>query len=278
VRVLSLVPKPDPVERRPPLGGLDPIWTAAALLALALVAWIVTVARMQGMDDGPGTSLGTLGWFLGAWTTMMAAMMLPSVEPTVLLFTRISRQRRTEGRSGPAAPWLFVAAYLAVWTGFGLVAFALFRLVGDVDLGFLAWDRSGPAVAGAVLVLAGLYELTPLKEACLRHCRNPFEMLFFGWRDGALGGAGMGAAHGLACVGCCLGLMTALFALGFMSLVWMTAIAAVIFAEKVFVFGAGIRRPLAVALVVLGVWVAVAPASVPALVQPGGAPAMPMGA
>jgi predicted metal-binding membrane protein len=274
--VLTLVPKPDPVERRPPLGGLDPIWTAAGLLALALVAWIVTVARMEGMDDGPGTSVGTLGWFLGAWTTMMAAMMLPSVEPAVLLFTRISRQRRTEGRSGPAAPWIFVGAYLAVWTVFGLVAFGLVRLVDGAGLGFLGWDRSGPAVAGAVLVLAGLYELTPLKEAFLKHCRNPFEVLFFGWRDGALGGARMGVAHGLACVGCCLGLMAALFALGFMSLVWMAVIAGVIFAEKVFVFGARLRWPVAVALVVLGVWVAVAPGSVPALVQPGHTPAMPM--
>src|SRR5262245_28140019 len=120
---LTLVPRPDPSEPRSPLGALDPIWTGATLLALALVAWIVVVTRMDGMDEGPGTSLGTLGWFTGIWVTMMAAMMLPSVEPTVLLFTRVAKQR--EGGAGFAPAWLFVAGYLAVWTAFGLAAFGL---------------------------------------------------------------------------------------------------------------------------------------------------------
>jgi predicted metal-binding membrane protein len=269
---LTLVPEPDPPEPRSPLGALDPIWTGAALLALALVAWIVVVARMSGMDGGPGTSLGTLGWFTGAWVTMMAAMMLPSVEPAVLLFTRVARHR--EEGAGFAGPWLFVAGYLAVWTAFGLAAYGLDRVVLDVDPGFLAWSKSGPVVAGAVLVAAGLYELTPAKRVFLRRCRNPFHDFFFEWRTGRLAALRMGVGHGGQCMGCCFGLMVALFALGVMSLVWMAAIAAVIFLEKVLLSGSRLVGPVAIALVALGIWVAVAPGSVPALVQPGHAPMM----
>jgi predicted metal-binding membrane protein len=275
--MLELVRDQDQARRRPPLGGLDPIWTATLLTAVALVAWAVTVGRMRGMDAGPGTSLGPLGWFVGIWVTMMAAMMLPSLEPTVLLFARVAGERRRQGRGVLAPTWLFVAGYLAVWTVYGLVAYGVFRVVVDAGPAFLAWDRAGPYVAGGVVVAAGLYELTPLKRGFLRSCRNPFHVLFFGWRDGRFGGVRMGAEHGALCVGCCFGLMAALFALGVMSLLWMGAIAAVIFVEKVTLSGARLRLPIAIGLIVFGLWVAAAPASVPALVQPGGAPAMHMG-
>jgi predicted metal-binding membrane protein len=276
--MLTLVPKPDQGEPpRSPLGPLDPIWTAAVLLAVALLGWIVMIERMQGMDAGPGTSLGTLGWFVGIWVTMMAGMMLPSVEPTVLLFTRVAQQRRRQGPAAFAPTWSFVASYLAVWTVYGLLAYGLYRLVDGIGFGFLAWDRAGPAVAGAAIAVAGVYELTPVKGHFLERCRNPFHALFFEWRGGGLGAVRMGAEHGGHCVGCCFGLMVVLFALGVTSLAWMAAIAAVIFVEKVFVFGARFRRPLAVALIALGIWVAVAPGSVPALAVPDGAPAMQMG-
>jgi len=137
--------------------------------------------------------------------------------------------------------------------------------------------RAGRYVAGAALVFAGLYELTPLKEVCLRHCRGPLHFVLGGWRDGQTGALRMGVEHGLYCVGCCWGLMVALFALGVMSLAWMAMIAAVIFVQKVLPAGDRLAPVFAVAFVALGVWVAVSPGTVPGLNVPGnGAPAMHM--
>jgi hypothetical protein len=122
--------------------------------------------------------------------------------------------------------------------------------------------------AGGALALAGLYQLTPLKRVCLRHCRGPLHFVLHGWRDGKVGALRMGVEHGAFCIGCCWGLMLALFALGVMSLVWMGAIAGIIFAEKLFPAGELFARAFAVALAAAGIWVGVAPASVPGLVQP----------
>jgi len=241
---------------------------AATLVAGALVAWIVTVQRMRGMDAGPGTDLGGLGWYVGIWTTMMAAMMLPSVLPMVVLFSRVSRERARRGFAELVPSWLFVAGYLAVWTAYGLVAYGVYRAVVAAGTEWLAWDRAGPYVAGAALAAAGLYEVTPLKDVCLRHCRSPLHFLLHDWRAGRLGAFRMGAEHGAFCVGCCWGLMLALFALGVMSLFWMAVVAAVILAEKLVPAGDRLTRVFAVALVALGVWVAAAPASVPGLVEP----------
>src|SRR3954463_12740580 len=110
----------------------------ALLLVGALIAWIVTVERMRGMDTGPGTDLGALGWFLGVWTTMMAAMMLPSALPAIVLFTR--------GARGGAPALVFPAAYLLVWAAYGLAAYGVYRLLAAVAPGFLAWDDAGPYV------------------------------------------------------------------------------------------------------------------------------------
>jgi predicted metal-binding membrane protein len=255
-------------DRPSSLGSLDPTWTAAILLAAALAAWVVTVDRMQGMDAGPGTDLGGLGWFVGIWVTMMAAMMLPSVSPMVLVFARVSRERQRQGRAGFVPTWIFVAGYLASWTAYGLLAYGVFRLVTAIDSGYLAWDRAGAYVAGAAIVSAGIYQLTPLKELCLRHCRGPMHFVLHGWRPGRAGALRMGAEHGLYCVGCCWGLMVILFAVGVMSLFWMAAVAGVIFAEKLFPFGLRLSRVFAVAFVAFGIWVAVAPGSVPGLTQP----------
>ena len=263
----------------PPRRGLrlDPVWLTAVLLGAALVAWIVTVNRMRGMDGGPGTDLGGLGWFTGIWVTMMAAMMLPSVAPMVLTYSRIARHRAATGGRRLAAPWIFVAGYLLVWTAYGLAAYGLYRIIAAVDGGVLDWDRAGPWVAGGALVGAGLYQLTPLKEVCLRHCRTPMHFILHGFREGRRGALIMGVEHGAYCVGCCWGLMVALFALGVMSLTWMAVVAGVIFLEKVTRFGARFSRVVAVALVAAGVWVAVAPGSVPGLTNPSKAPAMKMG-
>ena len=240
----------------------------APLLALALVAWIVAIERMRGMDMGPGSDLGALGWFIGIWVTMMAAMMLPSVAPMVLLFARVSSERLR--RQQAAAPtWVFVLGYLGVWTLFGIAAYAIARGVRALDLGFLAWDEHGPLAAGIAVAAAGLYQLTPLKDVCLRHCRGPMHFVLHRWREGRDGALRMGAEHGVYCVGCCWGLMIVLFALGVMSIFWMALVAAVVFAEKVVPGGERFSKGIALALVALGVWVAVAPGSVPGLTEPG---------
>lgn len=197
---------------------------------------------------------------------MMAAMMFPSVAPIALLHARVG-----QGRS---RTWLFLAGYLAVWTAFGLGAYALFRGIASLDLGFLSWDEQGPLVAGGAIVAAGVYQLTPLKRFCLNHCRTPLRFITDSWRDGRLGAVRMGAGHGAFCVGCCFGLMLVLFVLGVMSLLWMAVVAALIFAEKVLPFGARLATVLAVCLLALGLWVATSPGTVPGLTQPAMVPAM----
>jgi predicted metal-binding membrane protein len=237
------------------------------LLAAALATWVLAIERMRGMDAGPGTDLGAFGWFLGIWVTMMAAMMLPSAAPMVLLFDRVSGERARRGREA-VSTWIFVAAYLVTWLAYGLVAYGLYRLVASFELGFLDWDRGGPWIAGIAVAAAGLYELTPLKSVCLRHCRSPMHYVLGGWREGRLGAMRMGVEHGAYCVGCCWGLMVVLFALGVMSLVWMGIVAALIFAQKVLPFGERLPYAFAAAFVAAGVWIAAAPGTLPGLTQP----------
>jgi predicted metal-binding membrane protein len=258
-----------------PSSSLDAIGVATVLVAGALVAWIFTVARMRGMDDGPGTDLGGLGWYLGIWVTMMAAMMLPSVAPMVLFFARVSREREQRGK-GHVPTWTFLVAYIAVWSVYGLAAYGLYRLVTRFDAGFLAWQRAGPYVAGGAIAAAGVYELTPLKRMCLRHCRSPLHFLLTGWRGGWMGALHMGSEHGAYCVGCCWGLMVILFALGVMSLLWMAIVASLIFAQKVLPGGERLTVPFAVAFVAVGIAIAVVPDRVPGLTTPDEAPAMHM--
>lgn len=233
--------------------------TTIVLVAGAIVAWAVTVGRMRGMDAGPGTDLGGLGWYLGIWVTMMAAMMLPSALPAARHAAPLARVVQT---------LFFIVGYLAVWTGYGLLAFGVFRGVTSVDLDWLAWNRGGPYAVGGVIAAAGLYELMPLKRVSLRRCRSA-----------PAGGNAFrsGLAHGLDCVGCSGALMAVLFALGVMSLFWMAVVAVVIFVEKVLPRGPRLAPAFAVALVALGIWVAVSPSSVPGLTQPDGSPSMEMG-
>jgi predicted metal-binding membrane protein len=232
--------------------------TTIVLLAGAVAAWAVTVDRMRGMDAGPGTDLGGLEWFLGIWVTMMAAMMLLSAAPAARQVAQLARRLPT---------LLFAVGYLAVWTGYGLVAYGVFWLVTSLDVGWLAWDERGPYIAGGVIVAAGIYELTPLKRRSVRRCRNA-RYPGNAFRSGL--------AHGLDCLGCSAGLMAGLFMLGVMSLFWMAVIAAAIFAEKVLPRGPRLAPVFAVALVALGIWVSVSPASVPGLTEPGGSPSMEM--
>jgi predicted metal-binding membrane protein len=241
---------------------------AALLLGATLATWIVTVLRMRGMDAGPGTDLGGFGWYLGVWITMMAAMMLPSVAPMVLLFDKVSAER-SRRRHDSVSTWIFTVSYLVVWSAYGVAAYALYRGVRALDLEFLDWSRGGPYVVGALLVSAGAYELTPLKSVCLRHCRSPMHYLLGGWRDGVAGSLRMGIEHGSYCIGCCWGLMLVLFMLGVMSILWMAVVAGLIFAQKVLPRGEIFSRVFAVAFVAAGIWIAAAPSSVPGLTQPG---------
>jgi len=232
--------------------------TAGLLLAGSLAAWIAALAQMRGMDAGPGMDLGSLGFYLGVWVTMTAAMMLPSTLPVVIAYRHVGRHPR-------AGTPFFIAGYLAAWTAYGLVAFAVYRGLRAAAPGFLEWDAGGRYLAGAALGAAGLYELTPLKSLCLRHCRTPLGFVLGRWRRGRLGALRMGTEDGAYCVGCCFGLMLALFVLGLMSLLWMAVVAAVVFAEKVLPVGDRLPRAVAAGLVAVGLWLALAPASVPGL-------------
>ena len=268
------------LQRAPALPTRIQVALVGLLLVLAGAGWAVTGDRMSGMDAGPGTDLGGLGWFIVVWVTMMAAMMLPSIAPMVVAHARLQEARREPGR--PAAiganAW-FVAGYLVAWTAAGLLGYAIFDGLRSLDLGLFAWDDAGRYVAGGVIVGAGLYQLSTPKDACLRHCRSP-AMLLRHWHPGRLGALRMGVEHGGVCIGCCWTLMAALFALGVMSVAWMAFVAALIAAERLLPWKAPAVRAVAAVLVVLGLAVAIAPEQVPALTIPGSdmeMPAMSMG-
>jgi predicted metal-binding membrane protein len=261
-----------PAQERPSgTGGLAPAYAAvrvrlglvAVLFALAGVGWWWTAQQMQGMDQGPWSGLGGLGWFLGVWLVMMVAMMFPSVAPTVALYSRMTKQR------SPLSPLLFAAGYLLTWTGAGLVAYSVAAILGVIPGDVLAWDRAGRWVAGATLILAAVYELTPLKDVCLGKCTSPLGFLLGSWRDGRSGALRMGAKNGAWCVGCCWALMASLFALGVMSLTWMAFVAGLIAIEKTLPWRRVTTYATVVLLLTLGLLLFVAPDAVPGLTVPG---------
>jgi predicted metal-binding membrane protein len=236
------------------------------LFAFAAAGWWSTADQMQGMDNGPWTGLGTFGWFLAVWVVMMAAMMFPSVAPTVALYSRMTRKR------SPLSPLMFTTGYLATWAAAGVLAFVTAALVDSIWGGVLAWNRAGRWAAGAALVLAAVYQLTPLKDVCLGKCRSPLGFLLGSWREGRSGALRMGAKNGAWCVGCCWGLMVALFALGIMSLVWMAVVAGLIAVEKTLPFRRVASRGTAAVLLGLGLLVLIAPTAIPGLSTPMQAP------
>ena len=265
-------------ERAPDRGGLGPAYAAARtrlglialLFSLAAVGWWWTAREMQGMDGGPWTELGTAAWFLGVWVVMMAAMMFPSVAPTVALYSKL-RQTRALG-----APLLFTAGYLLVWSAVGLVAYTLARIGAQLFGDVLAWDRAGRWVAGATLLVAAVYELTPLKNVCLGKCRSPLGFLLGSWKDGLSGATQMGARHGAWCVGCCWALMASLLALGLMSIVWMALVAGLIAFEKLIPPRRAATYGTAAALLVIGALMLFAPDVIPGLTIPGTGSMSPM--
>jgi predicted metal-binding membrane protein len=241
----------------------------ASLLALAALAWLLTHERMIGMDAGPGTDPGSLGFYVVSWVVMMSAMMFPSIAPMVLTFAFVQRRRRDRGAvDRTVSSWVFVAGYLLTWTAFGVVAYGLYVGVRSLSIGELSWHRGGPYLAGGVLLAAAVYQLTPAKDACLSRCRAPLDFVLTHWHEGPSGALRMGVVHGAWCVGCCWGLMAALFALGVMSVPWMVAIAGLIALEKLLPHKDLANRLIAITLVVLGFGVALAPQHVPGLKLP----------
>jgi predicted metal-binding membrane protein len=203
--------------------------TAAGLAAVSVAAWIAVVLME---DDMP---MGAALWLL-AWTTMMAAMMLPSAAP---LFLRYEKQ------GGAVGSGLLAAGYLAVWAAVGLVAYEIDLHVPD----------PGTAVVAVVLIGAGIYQFTPLKYGCLRRCRQPVDFLVTHWHSGAAGAVRMGIDHGAYCVGCCWTLMAVLVLVGAMALAWVAVIALAVAAEKLLPQGEALARVVGVALVTGGILV-----------------------
>jgi predicted metal-binding membrane protein len=245
-----------------------PAAVLAGVLAAAAAGWIVLVHRMAGMNmtpPAPGGGLGSLGWFAVTWLVMTAAMMLPGSAPAVV---HAARGRRS---TAPATAVGFLTAYGAVWLLAGLAGYTCVEAVRALDVGALDWTSAGRYVAAAAVVAAGLYQFTPVKRRWLERCTVPDRHLP---RPGASGALRAGARHGVCCVACCWTLMVALYALGIMSITWMVVLTVLIAGERL-VPQRGLAVPaVAAVLTVLGMGIAVAPASVPALtIPPGGHPA-----
>jgi predicted metal-binding membrane protein len=253
-------------------GSVAPLYAAvrarlvlvAVLVGAATVGWVWTAGEMRGMDNGPWTGLGGFGWFVGVWVVMMAAMMLPSVAPTVALYSRMTIRR------SPISPLAFVAGYLLTWAVAGIAAYGIAATATRVGGGHLMWTNAGRPLAGATLILAAVYEITPLKDVCLGKCRTPLGALLGWWRDGVGGAVRMGVKNGAWCVGCCWALMASLFALGVMNVSWMAVVAALIAVEKTLPWRRIATYGTTAVLLILGILVLFAPDALPALTIPAG--------
>ena len=215
---------------------------------------------MSGMDMGAMAEPGMWGpaiWALmiAMWWIMMIAMMSPSAAPAVLLYARVHRHALAQGQDQDklAPTGMFVAGYLLVWLAFSVAAAALYWLLErEAIVSATTMGSQSRWLSGAVLVAAGLYQLSPLKNACLSHCRAPAAFLSRHWRPGALGALRAGALHGTYCVGCCWMLMALLFVGGVMNLVWIAALAILVLVEKLLPAGRWIGRAAGILLIAWG--------------------------
>lgn len=235
----------------------------AALLVLAASAWAFLVAQSRLDGGGGGLTMGSAPvLFLGVWVVMMVAMMFPTAAPMVLTFARVGAARRQRGAVF-VPTWVFVAAYLIVWTGYGSVAYALAAVAQGVAESS-PWVMANAArIGGATILLAGAYQLSPLKQACLAKCRSPLAFVMRGWREGYTGALRMGLEHGVYCLGCCWLLFVLLFPLGVMNVWAMAAITALIFVEKSWYLGPRARQVAAWVLIAYGMLVIVVPDALP---------------
>ena len=236
------------------------------LLALALGAWGVLIWQSGMMDeDAMGLTMGmSAPLFMALWAAMMVAIMFPTAAPMILTFAKVQTTRRERGQQFVPV-WLFVGAYIALWSATGLVAYIVGRL-GDDLANSSSWvmDNAG-RIGGLALLLAGLYQLSPLKTKCLSKCRSPMSFVLGGWRDGRLGAIRMGLEHGVYCLGCCWLLFAILFPLGMMNIAILALITALIFAEKSLAIGPTVARIAAAALVAYGIIVLVLPSTLPTM-------------
>jgi predicted metal-binding membrane protein len=236
----------------------------ALLLILAVASWALLIWQSRtatGMGMGHTMGMGA-AFFLAIWVVMMIAMMFPTAAPLILVFARVQNERGSFGRA-LMPTWVFVGAYLLIWTLFGGLSY-----LGANEASGLAqqvpWMMLNAArISGDILVLAGLYQLTPLKRVCLAKCRAPQEFLLHSWRDGYSGSFRLGLQHGIYCLGCNWLLFVLLFPLGLMNIAAMALLTALIFAEKIFPLGPRIAQLAALALILYGALVIVVPAALP---------------
>jgi predicted metal-binding membrane protein len=238
---------------------------AVVLLALAgvtAIAWLYLLGvrqdmATQTMDDMPGMTMPFVApWVFAMWWVMMLGMMLPAAAPMILTFDAVQRRKRVHAEAYvPTA--MFVAGYLLVWGLFSVAATAAQWALQQAALLSPMLAPASPVLGGVLFVLAGIYQFSPLKHACLSRCRSPFTFVLNHWRDGWIGALRMGAGHGLYCLGCCWALMALLFATGVMNLAWVAAIAAFVFAEKLLPGGLWISRVGGGAMAAFGIWLMV---------------------
>jgi predicted metal-binding membrane protein len=237
------------------------------LLALAAAAWALLLA-WHGSDPGMDMAMAspTMGLraplFLAIWVTMMVAMMFPAAAPMILTFHRVQAGRREWG--GAFVPtWVFVAGYMLVWTLAGVAAYAAALAAEAAAASAALSPETAARIGGAVLVAAGLYQLTPLKDLCLSKCRTPVGFIMTSWREGTAGALRTGLLHGAYCLGCCWLLFAILFPLGLMNIAAMATITALIFAEKSLPWGRWAARATAAILIAYGAAVMAMPQILP---------------
>lgn len=242
-----------PSRPAPPRDPAPVLWLVTAtswalVVGLLLTGTDVVADHDAFFEQASWPWLLRIAAFLAAWVVMLAAMMLPSTVPMARLFTRMVAQR---GGGRTALLW-FYGAYLAVWTGFAVVALVMDLGVHELVHGWPWLEQRQGLVLGVTLVLAGAYQLSPLKDACLRGCRSPLGMLMQHYRAGPAGAWRVGTRHAFSCLGCCWALMLVMFATGVGSLVWMLGLTAVMTAEKTSRLGARLVAPVGAMLVVAG--------------------------
>jgi predicted metal-binding membrane protein len=251
----------------------DRLIVIAALAGITLMAWgymaheahamnltgvcCCAGMKMSGPDTGPW-SAATLPPLFLMWTEMMVAMMIPSAAPMILTFAAVQRKRRD--REEPFVPTgVFLLGYLAAWTGFSaLAAIAQWILHAKTLLSPMMVSTS-PILGGALLLTAGIFQWTPWKHVCLRHCHSPLSFLLSDWREGKWGAFRMGLKHGAYCTGCCWMLMALLFVAGVMNLWWIVVIAAFVLLEKILPKGLFVGKAAGVLLALWGIWLMLRP-------------------
>jgi predicted metal-binding membrane protein len=219
--------------------GAERFVVALSLAGVVALAWLYLWRQSAAMPSDmamemsgmPAMDSAGVALVFAMWLVMMAGMMLPGAAPMVLLYGAMVRKHSERGSVLPAV-WIFVSGYLLVWAGFSLAAALLQALLDHAALLSPAMTSSSKPLSSLLLAAAGVYQLTPLKDRCLRHCREPVQFLMTHWRPGPVGALRMGLVHGAYCVGCCWMLMLLLFAVGVMNLAWVAAIAAFVLVEK----------------------------------------------